>query len=301
MDEKIPLVSIACVVYNQELFIQQCIDGFLMQRTTFTIEIIIHDDASTDNTTLVLKEYADKFPQLVLPIFQTENQYSKGINPGFEFVFPKCRGKYIALCEGDDYWIDPYKLQKQVDFLEENPEYSLCFHNALLLFTDKDTSSNPFKKLEEREYTGEEILQEWTIPTASVIFRKDACDVKKLNNPNYFYGDIILFLTLAEKGKLWCINEPMCIYRKHAGGMTSQKDNLLVNIKKFIKHHEEIQIQFGGKYEIVEQLILCKNYISLSKKQLKHFDISFISTLIKAFNQNSRVFFSCLIKSYLKI
>lgn len=115
-----PLVSICCTTYNHGKFIQDAIEGFLMQKTNFPIEIIIHDDASTDNTATIVKQYAEKHPGLIITILQTINQYSQGIKPWPNFVFPKARGKYIALCEGDDYWTDPLKLQKQVDFLEGN-------------------------------------------------------------------------------------------------------------------------------------------------------------------------------------
>ena len=105
-----------------------------MQKTTFQIEIIIHDDASTDRTAIIVKEYADKYPHLIVPILQTENQWSKGIRPSPTYVWPSARGKYIALCEGDDYWTDPLKLQKQVDFLEANTEYGLVYTNHHKLF-----------------------------------------------------------------------------------------------------------------------------------------------------------------------
>ena len=115
-----PLVSIGCITYNHAPYIRQCLEGFLMQKTTFPFEIIINDDCSTDGTTEIVKEYADKYPDLIIPIFHEENQYQKGVRGIYaKFVYPKVRGKYIALCEGDDYWIDPLKLQKQVDFLEE--------------------------------------------------------------------------------------------------------------------------------------------------------------------------------------
>jgi len=133
MKEK-PLVSVCCITYNHELYIRQAINGFLMQKTSFPIEIIIHDDASTDNTARIIKEFEDKYPDIIVPIYQKINQYSLGIKPLQNIVWPIVRGKYIALCEGDDYWIDPLKLQKQVDFLEANPDYGLvhtsCQHTV---------------------------------------------------------------------------------------------------------------------------------------------------------------------------
>ena len=109
-DAQLPLVSICSITYNHAPYIRQCLDGFLMQKTNFKYEIIIHDDASTDGTAEIIKEYAERYPDLITPVFQTENQYSKGLRGFFaKFVFPHAKGKYIALCEGDDYWIDPYK------------------------------------------------------------------------------------------------------------------------------------------------------------------------------------------------
>ena len=105
-----PLVSISCIAYNHESYIRQCLDGFLMQKTTFSFEILIHDDASTDNTTDIIREYERKYPDIIKPIYQKENQYSKGIPISATFNWPRAKGKYIAMCEGDDYWTDPLKI-----------------------------------------------------------------------------------------------------------------------------------------------------------------------------------------------
>lgn len=121
-----PLVSISCITYNHVSYIRQCLDGFLMQKTDFPFEIVVHDDASTDKTAEIVREYEKKYPNIIKPIYELENQYSK---PGIsinDITFPYLRGKYIALCEGDDYWIDENKLQMQVDFL------SKCLLNNIL-------------------------------------------------------------------------------------------------------------------------------------------------------------------------
>ena len=130
------MVTIRCLVYNHEPYIRQCLEGFVMQKTNFRFEAIVHDDASTDGTAAIIKEYAEKYPDIIKPIFETENQYSKRDGSIKRIMNAHTHGKYIAYCEGDDYWTDPYKLQKQVDFLETHPEYGLC-HTAF-----KDSLSN---------------------------------------------------------------------------------------------------------------------------------------------------------------
>lgn len=118
-DPSNPIVSICCITYNHEKYIRGTIEGFLIQKTEFPFEIVIHDDASTDNTAKILKNYAEQYPKLIFPIWQEENQYSRGVKIYPSCVWPKARGKYIALCEGDDHWIDSRKLQNQMNFIEK--------------------------------------------------------------------------------------------------------------------------------------------------------------------------------------
>ena len=131
MDGKEIMVTIRCITYNHELYIRQCLDGFVMQKTNFRFIAIVHDDASTDGNADIIKEYAKKYPDIIHPILQTENQHSKGFKEAKEMLINLClQSKYVAYCEGDDYWTDPLKLQKQFDFMEANPEYAACFHPA---------------------------------------------------------------------------------------------------------------------------------------------------------------------------
>ena len=126
--QEAPLVSIRCLVYNHEPFLRQCLDGFVMQQTTFPFEAIIHDDASTDGSAAILREYAEKYPGIIKPIYETENQWGKGTISKTMNAAIHPNSKYIAVCEGDDYWTDPKKLQLQVDFLESHPDYSFSVH-----------------------------------------------------------------------------------------------------------------------------------------------------------------------------
>ena len=128
-----PLVSVCCITYNHEAYIEEALQGFLMQKTNFPFEVLIHDDASTDNTTVIIKDYYKSYPDIIKPIFQTDNQYSKGFSVNHSFNFPRAQGRYIAICEGDDYWVDPLKLQKQANFLEDNPDYVMSGHDVYVI------------------------------------------------------------------------------------------------------------------------------------------------------------------------
>lgn len=127
------LVAVVCITYNHEKYLRNALDGFLSQKTDFRYKIVIHDDASTDNTVKIIEEYALKYPQIIVPIYQKENQYQRGINILKEYVAPLLEGKYYAYCEGDDFWCDPHKLQEQVDFMRAHPDYSACVHNTIQL------------------------------------------------------------------------------------------------------------------------------------------------------------------------
>ena len=123
-------VSVVCLAYNHASYIRDALEGFLSQVTGFPFEVIVHDDASTDGTAGIIRDYSERFPDIIRPVFQKENQYSKGIPIARDFIFPMVRGDYVALCEGDDYWTDPLKLRKQVEALENHPDADICTHRA---------------------------------------------------------------------------------------------------------------------------------------------------------------------------
>jgi len=169
-----PLVSIACITYNHEKYIADAIEGFLMQETSFPIEVLIHDDASTDRTAEIIRSYEKNYPDLIKPIYQTENQYSQGKRPS-SFNLKRAKGKYIALCEGDDYWIDPHKLQKQIDAMEEHPECNMCFHPVFIMNKEGVIESRPNNKYpkEIKVFSTSEVilLRAGYFPTASTVLR----------------------------------------------------------------------------------------------------------------------------------
>jgi glycosyltransferase involved in cell wall biosynthesis len=194
-----------------------------MQQTDFPFVAVVHDDASTDGTASIIREYAEKYPDIILPIYETENQYSKH-DGSLGRIMAEAHGatmaKYIAECEGDDYWTDPCKLQKQVDFLESHSDCSLCFSNARTLMLDGTINDSLFAISGSRYYTPKEIIKKWTIPTASVVYRKSS--IKKYEkNPKFKYGDNVLFLNAARYGGLYGIDEYMGVYRKQPNSMTN--------------------------------------------------------------------------------
>lgn len=127
------LVSITCNTFNHGSYIADALEGFVSQKTNFEYEILVYDDASTDNTASIIRQYEAKYPHLIKPIYQTVNQYSQGLRPGHQNR-QRATGKYVAICEGDDYWIDPLKLQKQVDYMEAHPNCTFCFTNGYVAY-----------------------------------------------------------------------------------------------------------------------------------------------------------------------
>lgn len=238
----VPLVSICCITYNHAPYIRQCLDGFLMQKTNFKYEIVIHDDCSTDGTTEIIKEYASKYPDIFVPLYEDENQYSKGVRGMYaKFVYPKARGKYIAFCEGDDYWIDENKLQMQVDFLESHPDYMMCFHAAEVL--DELQIGLKYEVL-DKDYNSTELYENWIVPTASIVCKKEIISYP-IKNPELFWaGDIVLIEKAAHLGKVKGFSSVMSVYRITQNGVTWKKEDVIKKAIKYIKHNLNIKRNF---------------------------------------------------------
>lgn len=220
-DHSSPLLSICCITYNHEKYINEAIDSFLMQETDFPFEILIHDDASTDNTTEIIRSYAKKYPHIINLIIQKENQYMKCglINP--RFVFPKTRGKYIALCEGDDYWTDDTKLQKQVGFLERNPEYVITYTDCQS-FDESGNLDVDFGG-STRDLEAEELIRSTSIHTLTTCFRNVIEEISE-DLLSARYGDLIMWSLLGVYGKgKYLANIKPAAYRIHDGGVHSKK------------------------------------------------------------------------------
>lgn len=220
MKESTITVSIICCAYNHEPYIRQCLDGFMMQQTDFAFEVLIHDDASSDNTANIIREYEAKYPDIIKPIYQTENQYQKKTGILKTFQYPRAQGKYIALCEGDDYWIDPLKLQKQVDFLESHPDYVMCSHNYDEYFQKDKTKVHSCCIKTSFTYDLKYLINGgWAFQPLTVMFRLDKLDINYYKYSNS--KDMSLFYALLKNGKGYYMSDSMAIYRIHNAGVWS--------------------------------------------------------------------------------
>jgi hypothetical protein len=186
--------------------------------------------------------------------------------------------------------------------MEENEDFSLCFHNAQVIYCNPTKSSHPFKNLETRLYSGYEVLREWTVPTASVLFRtrflKLISNEQGLNNKNYLYGDIILILNMNEHGYLFGMAEVMSVYRRHEGGFTHSNKKDLMRWKKSIKHHKEIKKNFGGKYVDTGTIILSRQYMRLAKEQIIKLDKAFFKSFYVSLKYSPKLFVSNFLKTF---
>jgi len=254
-----PLVTIRCLVYNHEPYLRQCLDGFVMQKTNFPFEAIVHDDASTDRSAEIIREYAEKYPDIIKPIFETENQYSKKDGSLRRIMDKHMRGKYIAMCEGDDYWIDPLKLQKQVDFLELNSEYGLVYTPV-----DCVKGNNIVGSFGKQISGFEDLLVEGNvIPTLTTCFRREFLESYNLfvtnSHQKWRMGDFPLWLWISLTHKLCFIPEKTGAYRIIENSVSHPK--FLLSKISFIVNVQDIKLFFGERFGFKQiDLILQEKY-----------------------------------------
>lgn len=274
-----PLVSVYCLAYNHEKYIRQTLEGFVNQNTNFEYEVFVHDDASTDNTPKIIKEYAEKYPNIIKPIFQKENKYSKGIRIAKTFIYPYVKGKYIAICEGDDYWCDDNKLQMQADYLESHKDYVACVHNSIMLNSITGEEKIMYNPKKDYDITFNDVIQGGSscYQTASLMYRIELKD----NRPEFFYklttcGDYQLSIYLALNGKIRFFNKVMSYYRVFSSECSWTKSNR--NEKAIRKHNNELNQMFDSlniytndKYKDTIELVRLR-YDYLMHETLHNFD-----------------------------
>lgn len=263
------MVSVCMITYNHETYIAQAIEGVLMQKCDFLIELIIGEDCSTDKTRQICKEYALKYSEINLLPSET----NIGLMPNFIRTLQACTGKYIALCEGDDYWTDPLKLQKQVDFLEGNPEFAGCAHQTLVVFEDNNKDPHIFQANVPKVIELKDILAGRKFHTASLVFRTFICNEHPFP-PNITSGDRALFFLIIYYGKIYFFEDIMACYRKNSGGISSwvtvkhlEKD---LEIVKWIVKINPSFPKYKYLSFIHSTIILYPKFVPLSKL-VKHF------------------------------
>ena len=253
------MLTIRCLTYNHEPYIRQCLEGFVMQKTNFRFEAIVHDDASTDGTAAIIKEYAEKYPDIIKPVLEIENQYSKHDGSLGRIIQQHMHGKYIAMCEGDDYWTDPLKLQRQVDYLESHPDYGMCYTRVEYFSQAENMQMYIWGK--ERN-SGIELLKKGNvIPTLSVVFRKDLYEQYLQDvHPelhNWKMGDYPIWIWFSFQSHIKFFSDVTGVYRVLESSASHSKD--IRKVMAFAKSGLAIRLYFAEKF--CKNSIYIRNYV----------------------------------------
>jgi glycosyltransferase involved in cell wall biosynthesis len=269
-DHPTPIVSVAMITYNHEQFIAQAIESVLMQQTSFFFELVIGEDCSTDTTREIVQSYARENPARIRLLLPEQNT---GMIPNFVNTLRACRGRYIALCEGDDYWTDPHKLQKQVDLLDDQPEYALCFHRVTM-FQEDDSQPVKYKPATQRKEISdlEDLLQGNFIHSCSVMFRRSAID----QFPDWYYEipfpDWPLFVFCAQQGQIYYITEVMGAHRLHESGSWTTRPQI-EKLKSIVTLYQHFHDYLPEQYQDLINTQMYKHSLVLAKKCIRQGDM----------------------------
>jgi len=284
-----PLVSICCITYNQESYIEDALEGFLMQETDFPFEILVNDDKSTDKTSKIICDYTDQYPRIVKPIYQQANQFSKGVRVNPVFNFSRALGDYIAICEGDDYWISSRKLKLQVDELRKHPDINMVFHPAKQSFAEKvgrETCNYGNKK---KIFSLSQVIRGdgGFSPSCSLMFRTKAVT----DLPKWFYeapiGDLYLQIFGSVRGGALYLPQTMSIYRVNSIGSWSLSISSQIQMEKLVASSDIsmgcMSDYLGSKYQGDMNYLKSKNYYKLAVFYLRNENKSgFQEAILKA-------------------
>lgn len=263
-----PLVAIQCFVYNHETYLRDCFEGFVMQQTNFPFVVIVHDDASTDESAAIIREYEEKYPHIFKPIYETENQFSKR-DGSLECIMNEALdatgAKYVAMCEGDDYWTNPLKLRKQVDFMEANIEYGLCYTDYNRLEdVNQILIESMFEKQNQYRPTSyeQQLLNPGYLAPMTWLYRHELIDI--ISKANVFTdGTYAYMLEFMYNSKVAYIPEVTAVYRSHVGSASSPIGNKA--LFRYTVGVFRTQIHYTQKYPCSEEIkrkVLMRGYLS---------------------------------------
>ena len=288
MSKQIKL-SILVPVYNHESFLRECLDGIMMQKTNFAFEAIVHDDVSTDGSAVIIREYAKKYPDIIKPIYEKENVYSQGKLD--EVLVAASSGEYTAICEGDDYWTDSLKLQKQVDFLERHPEYGCCCHRFVEYYEDTKSLSKTdhwagiiADDLEGLEVNKENYFKIGRLPQVlTMVYRTELLEkiskFRKIRQRSQY--DQTMFYALVQEAPIWIMNEQMGVYRRHSGGVaTSIKGSIEAQRKQYVTWKDTYEVYQTDETRMMYESYL-KSYVYRYIKMAKPLDKKELAELVK--------------------
>lgn len=293
-----PLVSVRILAYNHEKYITRAIESVLNQKCDFLYEILIGEDCSTDSTRLICLEYQKKYPDIIKLILNDNNI---GLIKNYVNVTNEARGKYIACCAGDDYWCDDYKLTKQVDFLEKNSDYSMCFTNA---YEESNFSWEEYRKevygtAEDKEYFGSQILEYLIVPASTVVYRNNLINYDFLLKREFFAEDLIMYLKLNEFGKLRGMSDITTVYTRHTSSIMfknceEREKGLKTNIKYLMLIDDELNYKY---HNIIKRSLTIAHY-NVAKLKYKNVNkYQFIRYLFKSLCYDSLLSLKLLLRS----
>lgn len=293
------MVSVIVNTFNHEKYLKENLDAILSQKVNFNIEILVHDDCSTDNTQTIIKDYEKKYPSIVKPIYETENKFSKGIEIDAAFNYPRIKGKYVAMCEGDDKWIDEYKLFKQVKYLQNHPKISAYIARTIKFNMRNNTKGYYGLAIDKcsKKYTLKDLIKGKDFSVSSFLARKEFFSAPFPEFINYFAGftDIQLGYYFALHNKIYYDHKPMSLYRQYSSPLsftssfsvqTQEKKNKIYENR--IKVLELLRLEIPKKYKKVldkrikqekftlavikndMKLLNSEEFIKLYKRKLRH-------------------------------
>lgn len=288
-------VMVVVPTYNQVNFIAQALQNIVDQVCDFSFVVLVLDDDSNDGTREIVQEFEGRYPNQIRGFYFEENQYSKGASTLTQIIPWIQYSKYIAVCEGDDYWIDPHKLKKQVDFLKSHDDFLLCFHSALEHWEDGGGPDSVLYPVEDREYLPSELFTEWKVATASVLISTKVFHSPKVyelfNNKELMYYDSAFFIYCSIVGKVWGMRETMSVYRRLKSGYS---ENLVTDlrssyriIEKYCSHIKEMKSLFSEHFNDDAVAFADDNFIMYSLRgaalAIKHRDCySFMKFIVES-------------------